>query len=292
MLSPAWASGSPVDAAITQPWGPTDLTVEPWYKALQVHWHCGVDIGLLKGSKLFAARAGVCVYVGYGLVAIRVSPTEVHWFVHVDSNMVRVGEAAALHQIVAYSGDKVPSGGYLTGPHLHFERQSGYLNVPETSLDPMPVLTGAFSAAGGDLMSDLDQRIYDEERGIGQFSKLDELLGIGGVSTPAYPGLIKQLHDQIDAAAQKSATDNAAELVAIKQTSTDIQAALKALPATSGVTVDPAAIAGAVSAMLLPHVQAAQDAATAAAAAAQTATDAAGKIEAALRDSGKALGNA
>lgn len=148
MRSVVWAG----DPAETQPFGRTTLSVEPWWSAKGCHWHCGVDIGLVKGSRLQAARAGKVACVGYGLLAIQVG-SELDWYVHIDRAVVRDGQVVTQNQLVAYSGDKVPSGGSLTGPHLHFEIQRGTfhvlasgalapINVPETSIDPTQVLSG------------------------------------------------------------------------------------------------------------------------------------------------------
>ena len=141
------------DKRVTQPYGPTSLTVEPIYDLPlgPVHWHCGIDIGDMPvGTPLRAARAGVVSRIGYGLLGIRVS-TQTDFYVHIDRATVQLGQAVVAGQLVAYSGNKVPQGGYITGPHLHFEVQVGALNVPATSKDPVPVLTAAFSGSSGSL---------------------------------------------------------------------------------------------------------------------------------------------
>ena len=145
MNSPVWG----FDAAVTQPFGCTDLTLEPfWALCLSKHFHCGIDIALNTGTPLRAARSGVVSQVGYGFLAIQVG-AETDWYVHIDSAVVGQGTAVTTHQLIAYSGAKVPSGGSLTGPHLHFERQSGRLNFPATALDPEPILAPTFGPGGG-----------------------------------------------------------------------------------------------------------------------------------------------
>jgi hypothetical protein len=119
------------------------LAVEPWWPAKGCHWHCGVDVGMPIGTRLLAARAGQAHLVSYGLLTISVSPTEADCYVHIDLAVVSVGTWVKRGQLIAYSGAKVPAGGSLTGPHLHFEVQTGPLNNPATSLDPIPVLEGA-----------------------------------------------------------------------------------------------------------------------------------------------------
>src|SRR6185312_4932005 len=146
MRSIAWQGDWPV----TQPYGETSLTVEPIYKTLGIHFHCGVDIGMPMDTSLFAPAAGTVTDVGWGRLGIRVGALT-HWFIHIDRAIVRVGDPVARGRLVALSGNKVPTGGATTGPHLHFEVQRGYLNHPETSVDPMPVLISAQGAASGEL---------------------------------------------------------------------------------------------------------------------------------------------
>lgn len=151
MLSPVW----PGDPAVTQPFGCTPLAVEPWWPLKGCHWHCGVDIGVNVGTPLRSARAGTVATVSYGVLGIQVQGrTERDFYVHIDRSMVTVGQAVAAGQLVAYSGAKVPAGGYLTGPHLHFEVNTGGLNVPASSIDPVPVLTALHGGGGGTVTGD------------------------------------------------------------------------------------------------------------------------------------------
>lgn len=131
----------PGDPSVTQPFGRTSLTVEPYWQQAQCHWHCGIDIGLFKYTPLYAARGGQVVEVSYGILGIRpTNRTETDYYVHIDSAVVGWGQQVGTTQLIGYSGDKVPSGGYLTGPHLHFEVNTGGLNEPASSIDPVPVL--------------------------------------------------------------------------------------------------------------------------------------------------------
>jgi hypothetical protein len=130
-----------LDFPITQPFGCTDLAVEPWWPAKGCHWHCGVDVGMPVGTLLAAARSGSVYQSFYGGLVVKVDGVlEYDCYIHIDSAVVSVGQHVVSGQPVATSGAKVPSGGSLTGPHLHFEVQSGTLNTPATSLDPLPVL--------------------------------------------------------------------------------------------------------------------------------------------------------
>jgi murein DD-endopeptidase MepM/ murein hydrolase activator NlpD len=107
------------------------------------------------GTRLYAARAGKCSAVGYGYLALRATGSaESDWYVHIDRSVVHEGQVVAKGALVAYSGNKVPGGGSSTGPHLHFERNTAWLNVPP-ALDPMPLLNPAFEAGGGTLTADM-----------------------------------------------------------------------------------------------------------------------------------------
>jgi hypothetical protein len=147
LISEVWAGA---DCPVTQPWGETSLTVEPLWNG--VHWHCGIDIGMAIGTPLYAARDGWVSYIGYGLLAIS-GPDYTDWYVHIDRAYPYLKAPINKGNLVAWSGAKVPSGGSLTGPHLHFEVQQaasallgeqalGFLNYPASSLDPVPILTG------------------------------------------------------------------------------------------------------------------------------------------------------
>jgi murein DD-endopeptidase MepM/ murein hydrolase activator NlpD len=153
LASPVWDSAS---REITQPWGPTTLTIEPWWPEKNCHWHCGIDIGLVTGTPLKAARAGQVKIVSYGLLVIAVSAHEADCYVHIDRAVVSPGQWVKQYQLVAYSGAKIPAGGSLTGPHLHFEVQTGTLNIPATSLNPISVLVGG----NDDMTADESKTLY------------------------------------------------------------------------------------------------------------------------------------
>ena len=138
MNSSVWTG----DRRVTQAYGCTELTVEPfWPGCASKHFHCGIDVAMPVRTPLFAARSGTVATVSYGLLGIRVG-TQTDWYVHIDSAAVSRGDIVVEGDLVAHSGAKVPSGGSLTGPHLHFEVQSGRLNSPPSSINPVPVLTG------------------------------------------------------------------------------------------------------------------------------------------------------
>lgn len=138
MISNVWTG----DRRVTQGYGCTDLAVEPFFAGCpSKHFHCGIDVAMPRGTPLFAARSGTVARVSLGLLGIRAGD-QTDWYVHIDDATVGRGHRVAEGDLVAHSGARVPSGGSLTGPHLHFEVQAGKLNSPATSLDPEPILTG------------------------------------------------------------------------------------------------------------------------------------------------------
>lgn len=138
MISTVWTG----DRRVTQPYGCTDLTVEPFSASCpSKHFHCGVDVGMPTGTPLFAARAGTVATVKAGLLGIRVG-RQTDWYVHIDDATVQRRQRVSQGDLIAHSGATIPSGGSLTGPHLHFEVQAGRLNAPATSIDPETILTG------------------------------------------------------------------------------------------------------------------------------------------------------
>jgi Peptidase family M23 len=135
MVSAAWKGDWP----ITQPWGETDLDVEPWYNGQ--HFHCGIDIGMPSGTPLFAIRAGKVKFRSSGVLGIYTASREVDYYIHGHYDVL-LGQSVTEGKALGQSGAVIPGGGSLTGPHLHYERQGpgGWLNNPGTSRDPEPLL--------------------------------------------------------------------------------------------------------------------------------------------------------
>src|SRR6266705_209877 len=161
MKSIVWGD---VDKRVTQPFGCSDLIingrhVEPWWNVADCWWHCGDDIGDMPiGTPLYAARAGRIANVGWGQLGLAASGTnQTDWYIHIDRAATAVGHNVARGELIAYSGNKVPSGGATFGPHLHFEVQtapSPYYNRPASSVDPVPILAPTFGPGGGILGDD------------------------------------------------------------------------------------------------------------------------------------------
>lgn len=141
MRSAAWQGDWP----ITQPWGVTSLLAEPYWQAAQAHWHCGVDIGMPSGTPLFAIREGHVSAIGTGYLGILTDSGETDWYLH-GYYTVKWGQFVYAGVQLGTSGAVAPPGGTVLGAHLHFEIQdvAGHLNVPESSLDPIPILEGRF----------------------------------------------------------------------------------------------------------------------------------------------------
>lgn len=165
LASVAWANTL---WPITQPWGRTDLTLEPWYPQQGCYWHCGIDIGMPSGTPLFAARAGLVRQYTVGILGIYVADArEIDYYVHGEYS-AQLGTSVRTGSRIGVSGARVPRGGSLTGPHLHFERQGpgGWLNNPGTSRDPLPILKTILSSGTsgqlGGLHMDADvQKAFD-----------------------------------------------------------------------------------------------------------------------------------
>jgi murein DD-endopeptidase MepM/ murein hydrolase activator NlpD len=97
------------------------------------------------GTPIFAARAGVIWTSGFGYIAVQVDsavPPTRDWYLHINDSVITVGHVNE-GELIAHSGAKqVPGGPPITGPHLHFEVQTGQLDIYATSLNPIPVLLG------------------------------------------------------------------------------------------------------------------------------------------------------
>jgi murein DD-endopeptidase MepM/ murein hydrolase activator NlpD len=136
----------PMVGGITQPFGPTNLGIEPsqsvagvWYP----HYHTGLDIAAPLGTPVRAAAGGVVIVaganenaagrlVGYGQYVV---------IKHLDGCTTLYGH---LLDLTVHSADKVGQGdivghegstGSSTGPHLHFE-----VRVNDQPVDPMRYL--------------------------------------------------------------------------------------------------------------------------------------------------------
>ena len=121
---------------ITQPFGPTNVLLEPAYGPYK-HFHTGVDIAAPLGSPVMAAADGVVVAVGHGytgygnFVVIAHGGGIATLYGHLLQTAVVVGNSVVRGQEIGLEG----SSGFSTGPHVHFE-----LRVNDQVVDPMPYL--------------------------------------------------------------------------------------------------------------------------------------------------------
>jgi len=112
----------PTSGTITQPYGPTSLTLEPAYDGYD-HFHLGIDIANAQGTPIAAAGAGTVIYAGwtdagYGnMVEIDHGNGLVTLYGHMMTTpSVTVGQQVFQGQLIGYMGTT----GNSTGPHCHF----------------------------------------------------------------------------------------------------------------------------------------------------------------------------
>jgi len=143
---------APVNAAITQTFGPTDFSLEPplsYNGTFYPHFHTGLDLGAPLDTPVHAAADGVVLLaaasvdstgklVGYGNYVVVAHPDGfVTLYGHLDTIAVKAGQVVHQGEIVGQEG----STGWSTGPHVHFEiRHDGQF------LDPAPFLAGQLPA--------------------------------------------------------------------------------------------------------------------------------------------------
>jgi len=139
---------APEIAPVTQPFGPTDFSLEPpltYDGVFYPHFHTGLDLGAPLDNPIHAAADGVVLLaaasvdstgklVGYGNYVVIAHPDGfVTLYGHLDSIAVKAGQVVHQGQIIGLEG----STGWSTGPHVHFEiRHDGQF------LDPAPFLVG------------------------------------------------------------------------------------------------------------------------------------------------------
>ena len=121
---------------ITQPFGPTNVTLEPPFGPYK-HFHTGIDIAAPLGAPVMAAADGLVVAVGHSTVGYGNYVVIAHGagiatlYGHLLETTVLVGDRAVRGQLIGFEG----STGFSTGPHVHFE-----LRVNDQVIDPMPYL--------------------------------------------------------------------------------------------------------------------------------------------------------
>lgn len=118
---------------ITQPFGPTDLAIEPSYLGFP-HFHTGVDVAAAEGTPVRAADDGVVALVGSGntgygnYVVIAHANGISTLYGHLLAAAVSQGAHVTQGQPIGLEG----STGNSTGPHVHFE-----VRINGTMVDPL-----------------------------------------------------------------------------------------------------------------------------------------------------------
>ncbi|HKW08429.1 MAG TPA: M23 family metallopeptidase [Candidatus Dormibacteraeota bacterium] len=124
-------------AVVTQPFGCTDLQLEPYDPAcLSRHFHTGIDLAAPEGSPVYSATDGTA-YIGYdpmgagNFVAVRVDPHVRIVYCHLSAYRVSDEESITAGQLVGLVG----ATGLATGPHVHFQ-----VDVDGEPVDPVAFL--------------------------------------------------------------------------------------------------------------------------------------------------------
>ncbi|MHB8717509.1 MAG: M23 family metallopeptidase [Candidatus Dormibacteria bacterium] len=137
---------APEGGAITQGFGPTDVSIEPpltFGGVTYPHFHTGIDIANVLDTPIHAAADGVVVIagssldakgnlIGYGnYIVLQHAGKMITLYAHLDKLLVTPGQVVKRGDVIGLEG----STGYSTGPHLHFEvRIAGLLADPLTYL--------------------------------------------------------------------------------------------------------------------------------------------------------------
>jgi murein DD-endopeptidase MepM/ murein hydrolase activator NlpD len=141
------------NAVVTQPFGPSDLSLEPAYDGY-AHFHEGEDIGVAQGTPVPALAGGTVSKVvtgcsvgdqscgsGYGnQVWVRLSDGSQVLYGHLQQVSISLGQTVNAGQLLGMSGNT----GASTGPHIHI----GWLNAAGQWVDPAPLIQSALAGSG------------------------------------------------------------------------------------------------------------------------------------------------
>lgn len=112
-----------VGATVTQPFGCTDLELEPFDPSCPSHhFHTGVDLAAPAGTEVRSATAGEAL-TGYdaagagNYVAVIVDWRTRVIYCHLSGFAVRSGDAVTPGEVLGFVG----ATGLATGPHVHLE---------------------------------------------------------------------------------------------------------------------------------------------------------------------------
>jgi murein DD-endopeptidase MepM/ murein hydrolase activator NlpD len=128
-----------LNVAVAQPFGPTDVDLEPLepVNGELVHFHEGVDLAANYDEPVMAAASGTVVFAGTipsGALTVEIAHAGgIHsLYLHEDQLLVQQGQQVQKGQIIGLVG----ATGMATGPHVHFQLQ----DAGGTLLDPMTYL--------------------------------------------------------------------------------------------------------------------------------------------------------
>jgi murein DD-endopeptidase MepM/ murein hydrolase activator NlpD len=127
-----------IGAVVTQPFGCTDLELEPFDSDCPSHhFHTGVDLAAPLGTNVYSATGG-SAYVGYdptgagNYVEVVMDPHVRIVYCHLSLARVASGQEVAAGQLIGLVG----ATGLATGPHVHLQ-----VDVDGTPVDPATFLS-------------------------------------------------------------------------------------------------------------------------------------------------------
>jgi murein DD-endopeptidase MepM/ murein hydrolase activator NlpD len=125
-----------VGATITQPFGCTNLELEPFDRSCpSLHFHTGVDLAAAAGAPVHSATSGTVV-IGFdpagagNFIAVTVDARVRVLYCHLSAFVVRSGDRVSPGEVIGYVG----STGLATGPHVHLQVDIGGVPVDPEKL--------------------------------------------------------------------------------------------------------------------------------------------------------------
>jgi len=131
----------PAKCSVTSTFGPR---YNPITKNFSTEFHHGVDFGCPLNTPVVAADGGSVRVAGYSnsagnWVVVDTSKSHVHKYMHHERNLVTPGRKLTQGEQLALSGHT----GRSTGPHLHFQVESGGVAIdPSSQFCSKPPLKG------------------------------------------------------------------------------------------------------------------------------------------------------
>lgn len=129
--------GVVVGAVVTQPFGCTDIALEPYDPTCPTrHFHTGIDLAAREGTAVFSATDGIA-HTGYDpmgagdFVSVIVDAHIRVVYCHLSEFRVDSGQQVAPGQLIGLVG----ATGLATGPHVHLQ-----VDVDGVPVDPATFL--------------------------------------------------------------------------------------------------------------------------------------------------------